>query len=261
LIELLVVIAIIAILAALLLPALTKAKQKATAAACLSGNKQLALAWAMYADEHLNRMVNTYTAPNAKGDKPWRYVTPPVAPQIPVGSKPEQVKLITYREGYKQGALYPYASNPDIAHCPGDTRIRLTGTSFAWCSIAGVGPLNGETAELYKTTELKHPSEMIVWIEESDSRGENLGSWIMNSASLPNFTGASFIDSPAVFHINSSTFGFADGHASARKWMDAATVAYAASMDYNKYDKRPGAAATPRDAPWVARRYPTARNN
>jgi prepilin-type processing-associated H-X9-DG protein len=65
----------------------------------------------------------------------------------------------------------------------------------------------------------------------------------------------------AAFHINSSTLGFADGHAAGRKWMDAATVAYAASMDYSKYDKRPGAAATPRDAPWVARRYPTTRNN
>jgi len=261
LIELLVVIAIIAILAALLLPALTKAKQKATAAACLSANKQLALAWAMYADEHQNRMVNTHTAANAKGDKPWRYVTPPVAPQIPPGSKPEQVKLITYREGYKQGAIYPYASNPDIAHCPGDTRIRLTGTGFGWCSIAGIGTLNGETAELYKTTELKRPAEMIVWIEECDSRGENLGSWIMNPASPPNFTGATFIDSMAAFHINSSTFGFADGHAAGCKWMDAATIAYAVSMDPNKYGNRPGAAATAKDAPWLARRYATPKNN
>ena len=261
LIELLVVIAIIAILAALLLPVLAKAKQKATVAACLSGNKQLALAWAMYADDHQNRMVNTHTAANAKGDKPWRYVTPPVAPAIPPGSRPEQVKLITYREGYKQGVIYPYAKNPDVAHCPGDVRIRLTGASFAWCSIAGIGTLNGETAQLYKTTQLKHPTDMIVWIEECDSRGENLGSWIMTPANPPAFTGATFIDSPAVFHISSSTFCFADGHASARRWLDAATIAYAASMDPNKYGNRPGAAATPRDAPWVAKRYATPQNN
>ncbi len=261
LIELLVVIAIIAILAALLLPALAKAKQKATVAACLSGNKQLALAWAMYADDHQNRMVNTHTAENARGDKPWRYVTPPVAPVFPPGSSAEQRKLITYREGYKQGVICPYAKNPDVAHCPGDSRIRLTGAGFAWCSIAGIGTLNGETAQLYKTTELKHPTEMIVWIEECDSRGENIGSWIMNSASPPTFTGASFIDSPAVFHISSSTFCFADGHAASRRWLDAATIRYAASMDPNKYGNRPGASATPRDAPWVARRYATPQNN
>ena len=260
LIELLVVIAIIAILAALLLPALTKAKQKATAAACLSGNKQLALAWAMYADDHQNRMVNTHTAVNANGDKPWRYITPPVAPTIPPGSGAEQVKLLTYREGYKQGAIYPYASNPDVAHCPGDMRIRLRGASFAWCSVGGIGTLNGETAQLYRATELKRPADLLVWVEECDSRGENIGSWIMNAASPPAFTGASFIDSPAVFHISSSTFGFADGHASVRRWLDAATIAYAASMDANKYSKRPGAAATPRDAPWVATRYATPKN-
>ena len=43
--------------------------------------------------------------------------------------------------------------------------------------------------------------------------------------------------------------------------MDTATVAYAASMDYNKYDNRPGAAATSKDAPWVATRYATPKNN
>src|ERR1700743_2779023 len=76
LIELLVVIAIIAILAAMLLPALAKAKLKRQSATCLSNQKQLALAWVMYVNDNQDKVVNFDTAKNATGDTPWRYQSP-----------------------------------------------------------------------------------------------------------------------------------------------------------------------------------------
>lgn len=71
LIELLVVIAIIAILASLLMPALSRAKQEGKRAVCLSNLKQLSLMWMMYADDNNDAIVNGLNSRNAEGETPW----------------------------------------------------------------------------------------------------------------------------------------------------------------------------------------------
>jgi len=262
LIELLVVIAIIAILAGMLLPALGRAKLKATGAACISNQKQMILGWIMYSSDNGERLVNFLQNKNGTGDIPWRYENAPVKAPIPVGTSAEKRVQMTIEEGYRQGALFKYASSPGIIHCPGDTRIKLkVGKGYTYVSLSGVGTLNGETPELYRQAAILNPSERFIWVEENDPRGENVGSWIMSQGSpAQDFKGASLVDSTAVFHGNASTFNFADGHAEARKWNDAVMIKYSASMDQNKFSASPNDTKAPNDVRWLARRFPSKIN-
>src|SRR5436853_3369531 len=110
-----------------------------------------------------------------------------------------------------------------------------------------------------KRTRLANLSERILWVEENDPRGENWGTWVLNlyGTAANDFANTTFIDSPAVFHGTSSTFSWADGHATARKWLDGATIKYAADSDPSgsKYGSPPSAAATARDITFVKHAY------
>ena len=278
LIELLVVIAIIAILAAMLLPALAMAKRKAAATVCLNNHKQLLLGWRMYADDSNDKMCGA----DCKVSTDWRiepgdgsYTTVPLIP-LTVTDPFAKTKIMD-QEGFKQGALFKYCSNPDIIRCPGDQRYTFGVPAF--CSYSICTGMNGSkdtqnanVVSLTKTTAITRSSEALVFVEECSD--QLVGTWIENqdswevmfpaTATSPNWTGLSFWDAPAAFHQTSTVFGFADGHAENHRWLDPATLACANYLGSGKpsYDTSNGSiTACPRDLSYIASHYVFQGNN
>ncbi|HZI33670.1 MAG TPA: prepilin-type N-terminal cleavage/methylation domain-containing protein [Candidatus Binatia bacterium] len=236
LIELLVVIAIIAILAALLLPALAQAKKKATMAVCLSNEKQLMTAQLMYAGDNGDRVASI-------GGVGGFWNLPGGALGNPTAWVGQSGTLIMNRVVIPSlttnNLLYHYAPNYALVHCPGDKR-NSTGTipGPAPSNPNGVCPGVGFGFDSYtvtdnmripgssppmaqKTTNFKRVSDTLVFIEESDGRGVNIGTWSKpyGGSSSPNW-----VDTPTMFHGRVNTMAFLDGHAEHHKWVDTGAV-------------------------------------
>lgn len=276
LIELLVVIAIIAILAAMLLPALSSAKERAATAACLTNMKQLGLGWVMYSDDNNDRMVNLNTY--FEGGFPGRYGAPWRTDLFNNQQSPAPNKstidgwIAGIQQGYKKprpdidGPLFRYAPNPAIMHCPGDLHYKQpftpgSGGLFCYDSYSGSVNLNGEghgSQTLSKRSAVKHPTDRFIWIESSDRRGENVGSWQMRivGTQANGFAGSMFgadgLDAPAAFHGASAVFNYCDGHAEPHKWKEASTI----NMAKNGGSAPPSSV----DSVWVAQRYAGTQN-
>ncbi len=226
LIELLVVIAIIAILAGMLLPALSKSKTKAQGIMCMNNNRQMMLAWRLYLDDSQENLPYSYNPGDAAE---WVHGSLDFS-----GGNASNWDI---NKDIVKSVLWPYgANNPSMWRCPADrstvkkgsqTLNRVRSMSMnAWLNSTDVANFGSGYRVYKKATEFNDPGPSMTWVlmdERED--GINDAELVVGMTGYPDAPNSwTIVDYPASYHNGAAGLSFADGHAEVHKWKDPRTM-------------------------------------
>jgi prepilin-type N-terminal cleavage/methylation domain-containing protein/prepilin-type processing-associated H-X9-DG protein len=241
LIELLVVIAIIAILAAMILPALAKAKSRAKGVMCMNNSKQLLTAWRMYTDD--NRDVLLWSYGSEPTDAPYVW-SGPAGPQWDLDdAAPTTQGNWDYTNTIGKSLLMPYCGHSfGIWHCPADTSYGITpqGQRVArprsmsmsnWVGGNGDSPTTGYRGYwgldanfrvFRKLSDMVNPGPSMTFVLVDERQDSINDGYIV--VEMDGYTGSpnaseEIVDFPASYHNQAAGVGFADGHSEIHKWV------------------------------------------
>lgn len=235
LVELLVVISIIALLLAILMPSLQKAREMGKRAVCVNQLHQITLAWMLYAEDNSDRLVNSQTSPivESSGEWDWSNAIDPstgqpyeptwvgwagdtFVPEDPAnkGESSYHATIEEQLEEIRIGTLFTYSENVASYKCP----VGEIGNERTYSIVDAMnGIRNNLFKDMYydKMSQIRRPSDRMVFI---DSGEVTASSWTINNPRSNQPYASSWMEHIASRHGDGTTFSFADGHSEHWAW-------------------------------------------